>query len=721
MNNGKSIIYRFGDYQLDVRERRLWHGTEPVPLTAKATDTLVVLLENRGRLVDKDTLLERIWPGTFVEEATLAKNISTLRKAFSAHGDSPDLIETAPRRGYRFVGPVEELIADDEVILVDHHVRRRITSTTQTVADRKRRTRKVVWTAASACALSVLILGAVYLRWMLDRPMAETRFRNIEISKLISSNNILRVAVSPDGGYLAIVSEDNGKQLVSLRQLNDSTSIPLVPPTDGMIVGVSFSIDGRRLYYTAYAKGSSVGRLYEIGNLGGTPRLIIDDVDSIAGISPDGKRFAFVRNIPSERRSAMMVATLDSSQDVREVASGTNGAQFARSSVAWMPDGGHLATAITDGDAAPSEAMRPAIIDISSGEIRGLGSTKWNWIGQVSVLADGSGVVFPAYDPASTSHTDEIWAVNIRTGAARQITNGINGAFALGLTADARRIVAVRSTRFAGMWRTGRPDVGLTLKTIEGPPDNSSLSWTPNGELLYSTATNGDLDIWSMPAGGGTEKQLSVAKGADTSAVPTADGRYVVFLSNRSGKPNIWRMRPDGTEQVQLTQEEMTGPPTIAPDGTVYFASFDRRSGLGVLKKTAVEGGTSQEVSSMPVVLPSVSPDGKTVACYLRRENRRFTIALVSATDGQILREFPNEESGPLSMLVWTRDGRAIRYIRNDSTIVEQPVAGGDPQVVLDSAPDSIFRFCISPDGKDMIYEKGRGINDVLVIADRGN
>lgn len=101
--------YRFGPFVFDARERLLTRDGENVPLTPKASDTLAALLERPGRLVSKDELLERVWPGTFVEESTLAQNISTLRKAVGAGA-----IETLPRRGYRFTGEVA-VIGDDAI------------------------------------------------------------------------------------------------------------------------------------------------------------------------------------------------------------------------------------------------------------------------------------------------------------------------------------------------------------------------------------------------------------------------------------------------------------------------------------------------------------------------------------------------------------------------------------------------------------------------------
>lgn len=99
--------YRFGPFQLDVRERRLLRGTDVIPLRLKVFDTLRVLVENAGRLVTKDELLATVWPDTTVEENNLNHNISVLRKALGEKATGQQYIETVPRMGYRFVAAVE--------------------------------------------------------------------------------------------------------------------------------------------------------------------------------------------------------------------------------------------------------------------------------------------------------------------------------------------------------------------------------------------------------------------------------------------------------------------------------------------------------------------------------------------------------------------------------------------------------------------------------------
>jgi DNA-binding winged helix-turn-helix (wHTH) protein/TolB-like protein len=104
--------YNFGPYRLDTAERVLTRAGSPLSLTPKAFDTLLALVENNGRILEKDALMKRVWPDAFVEEANLAVNISSLRKALGEKQGGGQYIETIPRRGYRFMAEVRETYDD---------------------------------------------------------------------------------------------------------------------------------------------------------------------------------------------------------------------------------------------------------------------------------------------------------------------------------------------------------------------------------------------------------------------------------------------------------------------------------------------------------------------------------------------------------------------------------------------------------------------------------
>jgi DNA-binding winged helix-turn-helix (wHTH) protein len=111
----QTVIYRFGRFQMNVGEGVLLREGEIVPLTPKIFEMLLLLVQNNGRMLSKDEIMETVWADSFVEETNLTSNISRLRKILHAGGEI--LIETFPKRGYRFRGEVEEILPETEIIV----------------------------------------------------------------------------------------------------------------------------------------------------------------------------------------------------------------------------------------------------------------------------------------------------------------------------------------------------------------------------------------------------------------------------------------------------------------------------------------------------------------------------------------------------------------------------------------------------------------------------
>ena len=107
MEHGNNF-HHFGPFCLDENDQVLLRAGRRVPLPAKAVSTLIVLVRNKGHVVEKDDLMKEVWPNEFVEEGNLAQHIFMLRRAFGETANRPNYIETVPRRGYRFLGTTRE-------------------------------------------------------------------------------------------------------------------------------------------------------------------------------------------------------------------------------------------------------------------------------------------------------------------------------------------------------------------------------------------------------------------------------------------------------------------------------------------------------------------------------------------------------------------------------------------------------------------------------------
>jgi DNA-binding winged helix-turn-helix (wHTH) protein/TolB-like protein/Tfp pilus assembly protein PilF len=111
-------FYEFGPFRLNITERLLQRDREIVPLTPKVFDTLLVMVENSGHVLEKNELMQTLWPDSFVEESSLTQNVSLLRRALGETNDGRQYIETLPKRGYRFVVDVREIDeSETEVVM----------------------------------------------------------------------------------------------------------------------------------------------------------------------------------------------------------------------------------------------------------------------------------------------------------------------------------------------------------------------------------------------------------------------------------------------------------------------------------------------------------------------------------------------------------------------------------------------------------------------------
>lgn len=168
-------FYQFGPFRLFPEEFLLTRDGEPVYLKPKVFETLLVLIENRGRILDKETLMQKLWQDSFVEEANLTVNISQLRKALGQSESGERFIDTVPRRGYRFTADVQEVSGDEIVTVINEYTLSRISIEEEQPANETdllpsghliaggRLKRKTTFRAIVIAVAATLIIGAVGL------------------------------------------------------------------------------------------------------------------------------------------------------------------------------------------------------------------------------------------------------------------------------------------------------------------------------------------------------------------------------------------------------------------------------------------------------------------------------------------------------------------------------------------------------------------------------
>ena len=242
----------------------------------------------------------------------------------------------------------------------------------------------------------------------------------------------------------------------------------------------------------------------------------------------------------------------------------------------------------------------------------------------------------------------------------------------------------------------------------------------PDGRIVYHMTSSRDL--WSMDMDGGNQKQLTAQAGVNTHPTVTADGRYIVFASNRSGQLNIWRMELDGRNPQQLTHGSSDITPRCSPDSrSVIYVN----SGFGkpTVWKISIDGGEPVQLTDKYSNLATVSPDGKFIACFFWNEQSGTPkqIAVIPFSGGAPVKLFTAPQSELLLMPIrWTPDGRAITYLDKQggvSNLWRQPLEGGPAQQLTDFKTDETFSYDWSREGQ-LAISRGAWVSDAVLFSD---
>ena len=476
-------FYEFGPFRLEVAERRLTNAGTSVPLSPKLFDALLLLVENHGRLLEKDDLIGALWPDSFVEEGNLTHYISQLRKTLGPGADGQALIETVPKRGYRFVAEVREVRAEVSLpqpagaglFAAEVDVGARVAQNSANGANEANgidaewldwrepeaeqplepipvaTPRRLVWRWLIAAA--VLLAAFTAYRWF-TRPAPSARFaaafQQMRPQKLTSNSSVMHVALSPDGKYLAYVQRDGTQRSLWLKQTSATNGVQLLPPAETAFRGMTFTPDGTQVYYVSYEKGSQIGKLYQIPALGGTPRVVLEDVDSRVTFAPDGKQLCFLRNDLAHHTSAWFIANSDGTQP-RSLISYKTPDYLTTEGPAWSPDG-HWIAGVAARHGANGPDRKLITVRVADGTAQTLVTRPWPWIGQVAWLPDNAGLVADAWHENALAYTDQIWLFPWPTGAAHLLINDLSRYVGVSMAVDGRALATIQSTRLSRLW-----------------------------------------------------------------------------------------------------------------------------------------------------------------------------------------------------------------------------------------------------------------------------
>jgi Tol biopolymer transport system component len=540
-------------------------------------------------------------------------------------------------------------------------------------------------------------------------------FQEVKMSQIVETDKSQYAAVSPDGKYIAHTLL-NGSIL--LRSVDTNSNTVLVPPNNAWSYGITFSRDGNYVYYVQWGKEEREHSLYRVGVSGGDSQKVLANVEGPITFSPDGKRFAFVRNI-TDAETGLFIANADGSEE-RLLGSRRSPNFFSSAGPSWSPDGSAIACAVFDQrpDEHPAY-MKVVGVSVEDGTEKLLNSGKWFKVKQVAWLADSSGFIMAA---AEEREGALLWHVSYPEGTARRITNDPSNYpsdyNAISLAADSRTLVVSRYEIRTNLWTAPGGDTSQIHQiTFGGNHRYQRLAWTPDGKIVFPSDASGDREIWIMEADGTGLKQLTADAGDYQLPAVSSDGRYIVFASRRGGNRNIWRINSDGSEPIQLTHGEDESGPQCSPDGRWVFYNSTASDKM-TIGRIPIDGGEPVQFTKEVSAGPGVSPDGTLVACWWWNPPK---IAIIPF-GGEAPIRFIDALPGPHQPMKWTSDGQSLVYdaTRNNvSNIWSQPVAGGPPRQLTDFKSERIEGFDWSRDDR-LLLSRGFTAREIVLMQDVG-
>jgi len=717
--------YEFDSFRLEAAEYVLLRDGEVVPLTPKVFETLLVLVQNSGHVVDKNELYKQVWQDAFVEETNLTKNISILRKILSEGDGERTYIETVPKRGYRFVVPVRECESEyngngSKPVAVSKPTEigvRPSTSSAEYIFSQIK-THKYGF-AALLGTLTLIIVGVVfglYKVWF--KKKTTISLASAQITRLTSSGNVIKAAISGDGKWLVYVEGDGVYQSLWLKQVAVAgKATQILAPAAVAYAGVTFSPDGNYVYYTMIEPGSGTGTVYQIPVLGGTPRKLFRGIYGPVAFSPDGNRIAYFYWINDEDR--LLVANKDGTDQRQLVARRENEfLVYTFSAPSWSPDGKNILTTV--GTFIPGQSMTVAVVSPENGAITPFSEQKFKRIDDIAWLSDGQGVLVSATDqfgPIGPGGSNKIWQISYPSGNAQKITNDLNSYQTMSLTADSTSLASVQTETLGNLWIASMNDLTNSAQITSGTHIAIYPTWAPDGKLVYALNSGGNFELYLLDPREGTSKQLTANSGNNIYPVISPDGRYVVFSSDRSGGLCLWRIDIDGSNPEQLNNQT-SHMPSFAPDGrTIVYQS---QNNISTLSTVNIDGAEPRQLTRGNATSPVFSPDGKQIVClHFEGPNSPPRISIIPANGGSPIKVFP-EVSGFSSPLRWTPDGRAILYGITRSGVTNiwmQPIDGGEAKQLTSFTSDRIHSFEVSRDGKQLVLSRGTRTSDVVLFS----
>ena len=600
--------------------------------------------------------------------------------------------------------------SDTSVAVEDHGARE-----TRADAARRRRIGAPIILAASLVMIAVGLYG-LYKKFAVWRgDSGPIPFQNMRMEKLTNSGHIVLATVSPDGKYVVnAVDEGQGQQSLWMRHVATGSNAQIMPPFDGGYSGLTFMPNGDFLYFVRRdVKNPGVGFLYQTPVLGGTPRKLVDDVDSAVSFSPDGQQMVYLRNSETDASSSLIIAHAD----------GTGERVLAKLPLpgyrdpAWSPDGKWIAAA--EIEPGSQDLGRIVLLDPQSGKEKVVYAAAAT-IQKPTWMPDNKHLLVIFHD-ISSDWNGQVGEVAIGAGKLHRITNDLNAYsnLTLSVTSDGTQLIAVQIAPEAGVFTMASDANPASLKQIDNHQD-VGVRWLPDGRLL---TMDYDGHIAVMNADGANRTIVYQQHLPMAGLTACSDGKYALFnMPNQQTKAlNIWRLDVQSGSVTALTKGKIDQNPSCSPDSKSFlYTTFDK--GKQVMMEMPLDGGQPKQISQRLTEFGSFSPDGQQIAALVVEGtgiNSVPAVGIFPRQGGLPVKTFPTARS-IVGYFQYSGDGQSLFYPTAEhgvANIVTQTI--GSNTVTLQTHFDkyTIYGYDYDWKNKRLAVARGRNNNDVVMLT----
>ena len=562
--------------------------------------------------------------------------------------------------------------------------------------------------------IAVLLAAAIFGVYTLVLKTRHVPFDRFSIENLTNNGHVILAAISPDGRYLLDVRDENGLQSLWLRHIPTASNTQVVAPAGARYLGLTFSPDGNYLYFVRRDdEEHTIQSLYRAPVLGGTPQALIKDVDSPVTFSPDGQRFAYLRQRHDSPLWDLLVANKDGSPD-RALFTSVPILSDSHN-LAWSPDGKVIVIPLTQPTADTFTGL--LVVDAASGKRETRAVPDAPLFLHPAWMPDSSGMIMTALDLQTGLQNRQLLFLSYPQGQVRALTADTNNYWLLSLAADGRSLVTTQS-QFkyeVSLAPAQSPDA---LRPVQLSSHLMIWRWnfTPDGRLVFPQG--GDIRI--LDPKGGERVLLSDKSHISDQIAVCGNGRYIVYRQlGKAAKTaeNLWRMDVNGSNPTQLTFGHNETDPKCSTDGKLVYYMDAADNFLP--KRVPIEGGTPETVFDSALG-GALSPDGKTLVTLETRElDHKLMLKFVSTEDKKTwYHDVDQRASGPFR---FTADGKGFVYTVHEKGVDNlwiQPLDSSPYRQLTHFTSERIAQFAFSPDGSQIAFERGHTESDAVLLRD---